>query len=237
MPNDRAPFSSPGGVSGFKTLDECDAGMLSAGWKWSPESKWVSEVDASTDPDGWKYAVDFDSSEGSASKSMMHFVRWRKLSRGQFFSVSNLFESSPAGQRCMSCCSHGDIEEISRVAASLLPALSAASLKAHPKSLPDAKLNELKSTLLSKLLSLGVGGGGGGGGAPPSIPYSPDGLASRLDAFVNDCTPKGWASAMGSVLTLPNDAGPEFAARRSADVAAAFSSKERHAVAEAAVRW
>lgn len=229
MPSDRQSFSSPTGVSGYKTIDEADSALLSAGWRWAPDSKWAVEIDGTTDPEGWKYAVDFDSPEGSASKSkgMMHFVRWRKLQRTMHFDATLLFDSSPAGLKCLACCSYGDYEEIERVAASLLPALTAASLKAYPKSLPDVKLNELKGTLLHKFLSLGSP-------TPPTVPYSPDAVNSRLDAFVAEASPKGWASAMG---VGGGDSSPEFAARRASDVAASFSRSERVGLAEATVRW
>lgn len=69
-----------------------------AGWVWDADSVWQVELTLSdVDPDGYSYSVDFqhfngDNSPdalttcgGSAQKTMIHFVRRRRLARVQYF--------------------------------------------------------------------------------------------------------------------------------------------------------
>lgn len=86
-------------------------------------------------------------SNGSAEKSMVHFVRRRRLLRWQQFDLVSVAGTSLAAQRCDYC----DLQEVDNVSAMLLNTLSEASVIAHPRLFDEAKANALKSRLIASL--------------------------------------------------------------------------------------
>lgn len=78
-------------------------GYILAGWIWDPESKWDVELNLTdVDAEGFSYSVDFQhfvgdntpdapmTCGGCATKTMMHFVRRRRLARNQCFDGKNI---------------------------------------------------------------------------------------------------------------------------------------------------
>lgn len=76
--------------------------MLS-GWLWDPESNWDVELNLTdVDAEGFSYSVDFQhftgdntpdapmTCGGCGTKTMMHFVRRRRLARNQCFDGKHL---------------------------------------------------------------------------------------------------------------------------------------------------
>ena len=119
------------------------------------------------------------------------------------------------------------MEEIERLSAVLLHALAAASLRAHPRNLIEAKCNKLKTALIQQHLSLRSGD------LVPSGLYSSKVLASRLEQFAKES-----ASAWSAVSGMVASGSPlEMLGRRTADIAQAyFSHEERRVLAGLIIR-
>ncbi len=108
MLTDRSGISIQDGSTGWKSLNEASDALISSGlnfvahqqnifiknsipgWNWEPDTVWAIDMSGTNvDPEGWTYNTDFghfmDSTSGTGTKGMMHFVRRRKLVRSQSF--------------------------------------------------------------------------------------------------------------------------------------------------------
>lgn len=156
---------------------------------------------------------------GSPVKHMIHFVRRRRLSRYQVFDAEQLADCGAF------TCDHCDMEEVERISAVLLQGLAAATLKAHPRSLTEAKCNKVKSLMLSALHLRGDPISAG--------QFSTKIIASRLEEFTNDAG-SAWSSVSGF---LAGGSPLEMVGRRTADLAHAyFTHEERRVVAGLVIR-
>ncbi len=85
---------------------------------------------------------------GSATKSMHHFARRRRLLRWQCFDVS----LATGGVKLARLpCDHCDLSQVDDIAAVLLNALASASTVAHPRAFNEQKCNVLKTRLVGAL--------------------------------------------------------------------------------------
>jgi len=87
-------------------------------------------------------------SPGAAAKSMLHFVRRRRLLRWQCFDIALVTHGVPLSRLP---CSHCDLSALEDVAALLLQSLAEASIIAHPRQFNEPKCNALKARLLAAL--------------------------------------------------------------------------------------
>lgn len=196
----------------------------------------ISSVDVSPPGDGWQEKNDEGVDEkrtddeaqgallvgglnGSPVKQMMHFVRRRRLGRYQVFDAEQLSDCGAF------TCDHCDLEEVERISAVLLQALASASLKAHPRNLTEAKVNKVKSQMLSALQLRGDPIAAGH--------FSSKAIASRLEEFSNEAG-SAWSSVSG---LLAGGSPLEMIGRRTADLAHAyFTHEERRLVAGLVIR-
>ena len=103
----------------------------------------VAVRDPATDATGVGYTT-----LGSATKTLLHFTRRRRLLRWQCFDVSMV----TGGVALTSLpCDHCDLSVVDDVAAVLLNALASASTVAHPRSFDEQKCNALKIRLINAL--------------------------------------------------------------------------------------
>jgi len=225
----------------------CDESTDDAGWSYAPDFGWYETKGGEKKMDGAASRVsvsgqtvftnslqegaevlafpDQSGAEGLSSlvggaggvpvKQMMHFVRRRKRARFQTFDPEALTDFGAF------TCDHCDLEEIERVSAVLLNALAAATLRAHPRNLTEAKCNKLKSALIERLALRS-------GDLVASGLYSAKLVASRLEEFSKG-SGSAW-SAMSGMVASASGSPLEMLGRRTADIAHAFFSHEERRI-------
>eukprot|EP00596_Hydrurales_sp_CCMP1899_P006799 CAMPEP_0119043424 /NCGR_PEP_ID=MMETSP1177-20130426/21728_1 /TAXON_ID=2985 /ORGANISM="Ochromonas sp, Strain CCMP1899" /LENGTH=394 /DNA_ID=CAMNT_0007011455 /DNA_START=173 /DNA_END=1358 /DNA_ORIENTATION=- len=137
-------------MSNFKNLEEATNQLLSAGWRWDPDSTWKVDLDClNTDEEGYAYATDFGGGIDDTHwgvKGRTSFVRRRRMNRLKSFNPDLLFLDCESWT-----CDHADVEEVDQLSALLLNALVGNSIKRHPRLVSDPKLNIIKNSLMTAL--------------------------------------------------------------------------------------
>jgi len=87
-------------------------------------------------------------SHGAPAKSILHFVRRRRLLRWQCFDVALITHGVPLSRLP---CSHCDLSALEDISALLLQTLAEASIAAHPRQFNEPKCNALKARLVAAL--------------------------------------------------------------------------------------
>ena len=158
LPTDRRAYSTECGASSWTTIEEAEKAMLSPGWDWTSAahaSEWMVDKEfPNTDPDGWSYDVDFGNfRNASGTKSMVHFVRRRRLVRIQDFDANRISGTSSKGKIPVTC-DHCDLSEIEKIDNELLLKISEMTLKVDSMRLPTAPvINPIKEKLITDIMS------------------------------------------------------------------------------------
>lgn len=215
LPTDRGAYSTKDGLLSFKTLNDADKELLSAGWQWENGSEWTVRLDGACDNKGYQYAFNFGSiDEGTGTMSMNHFVRRRRMERKKVFVPASICNQE------MASCDHCDLEMVEKLSSKLLVTLTKSSLVSYPTSINWPKMNSLKTALIEAL----------------KLRYQAqgiDGVMKVLDSFAQGSS-SAWSVMSGMVSGKPED----NLAKRTADLAGEyFPSDERGLLAKTIIRW
>jgi len=218
---DRGVYSNGDGSMSFGSLDEANQSLLSPGWKWESEN-WSRDTSlTNADEHGWSYATDFlgyeDENSGSAIKSMMHFVRRKRLIRYQQFDINLIYSSDKL------TCSYCDIEEIDRLSTTLLEVLTTASLKKHPRFISVPKVNSLKYSLIEAFNF---------SKAEPIDDYTTERILTLLEPFISH-GPNAWTMASAA---LGGGNTTEYFGKRTVEILDSFSIYERNEISKLIIR-
>lgn len=220
---DRSNISNRDGSISFQNLEEANKELLSIGYEWIEDSNWTKDNTlANTDEDNWTYHTDFtsmiDLHIGSNTKSLMHFVRRRRLIRYQRYNSNLIYHKE------LKTCDYCDYEELEQLSNILFDILVDSSLKYHPRFISLIKMNHLKSICIESLFANHP--------IPSSWKYSHEKIVNIILDELQANHKRGLWTIASTAIAINPQTDIVFLQKRKLDIQQYFPEWERHEIAK-----